>query len=316
MYITPKMLPLEEFPDSDLRAEGMLELNADTTVRNPVIELDVFYAKKDGVDLRLHLIVPDRARRIFGQPTECDPCPTIFFIQGSAFHKQQLGEEIPGLVRFARKGYIVALIEYRGSEVRPFPAQAADAKTAVRWLAENADTYHVDVNRMAMWGGSSGGHTTLMTYATGPDQEFSDEPIPVDDPVQKIRCFIDFFGPTDISRMNEVPSGQDHVDADSPEGYLIGRKNVLEHPDLVAPTVIMNHIQPVTQRKLAPLLIMHGSRDRLVPFEQSVLLYNKLRECEQDVTFYKINGADHGGPAFWAPQVVDILDAFLAEHLA
>ena len=115
--------------------------------------------------------------------------------------------------------------------------------------------------------------------------------------------------------MCERPSTQNHVDPDSPEGMLIGGLNVLENPDKVAPTVVMNHVPEASQRKLPPLLMFHGTKDRLVPFEQSLLLYDKMKQAGQDVTLYRVEGADHGGPAFWAQNVLDLVDEFLKEHL-
>ena len=89
-----------------------------------------------------------------------------------------------------------------------------------------------------------------------------------------------------------------------------------EHPELVAPTVIWDHVPPVAERALPPLLVVHGDKDRIVSFSQSVWLVEELRARGQDVTFYRLAGADHGGPAFWQPEVLDVVDAFLKEHLA
>ena len=53
----------------------------------------------------------------------------------------------------------------------------------------------------------------------------------------------------------------------------------------------------------------------LVPFGQSVLLYNTLKENNKDVTFYCVENADHGGAAFWNNQVLEITYQFLKEHI-
>ena len=52
-----------------------------------------------------------------------------------------------------------------------------------------------------------------------------------------------------------------------------------------------------------------------VPFHQSVLLYEAMREKGKDATFYRVEGADHGGPAFWAPKTLDVVCGFLARCL-
>ena len=123
----------------------------------------------------------------------------------------------------------------------------------------NAEKYNIDSQRIALWGDSSGGHTVVMAGITADCEldtelykEFS----------CKVQCIIDWYGPTDISKMNYVLSSQNHIEPDSPEGYLIGCKNVLENLDLVAPTIPMNYLS--ADKEVPPIMIMHGSRDDLV----------------------------------------------------
>lgn len=309
-YVAPRMLSYEDFPESTLSAPGMRVHEADLTPRYGTARLQVPYAHKSGRDLHLQIILPPRPHR-FPDVTD-DVYPTLLYVQGSAFHEQELGQTLPALADFARRGYVIAIVEYRPSELAPFPAQALDARTAARWLRDHAAEFHVDPRRMAMWGDSSGGHTALMLWATPDDPRYSDEP--VTDPLA-LRCFVDYYGPTDIATMNDEPSTQDHRGPDSPEGYLIGRRDVTENPDLVAPTVIAGHVRPAAEKPLPPLLMMHGSKDRLVPFGQSVRLYEAAVQADQDVTFVQLKGSDHGGPAFWQTDVLDLVDDFLRRHL-
>ena len=143
------------------------------------------------------------------------------------------------------------------------------------------------------------------------DPRLTDES-PTDQPI-KLRAIVDFYGPIDISKMNFEPSTQDHRDAQSPEGMLIGGRNVLENPDKVQPTVPINYIDK--NKEIPPFLIIHGNKDRLVPFGQSVLLYEALKQNDKSVVMYKLDGADHGGSPFWTDQVLTIVDEFLREHL-
>jgi dipeptidyl aminopeptidase/acylaminoacyl peptidase len=109
--------------------------------------------------------------------------------------------------------------------------------------------------------------------------------------------------------MNEEPSIMDHRGPTTPEGMLIGELNVLEHPEKVRPTIPMNYLSP--EKPVPPFLIIHGDRDRLVPFGQSVMLFEALKRANKQVEFYKLQGADHGGPAFWTESVLDIVEEFV-----
>jgi acetyl esterase/lipase len=62
-----------------------------------------------------------------------------------------------------------------------------------------------------------------------------------------------------------------------------------------------------------PFLIVHGDRDPLVPYHQSLLPVDALRAAGVPVTFYTVAGAGHGG--FVDPQIGILVRKFLAAHL-
>lgn len=307
-YMEPRALPYEEFPEEKETRSGVRTLTMDKNAYGTEHFPDVTYAVRDGAALHLQIFVPV----LFGQSLDAR-YPLVVFVQGSAWRKQEIKLYMTQAARLTQRGYAVAVVEYRPSDVRPFPAQIEDTKTAIRFLRKEAAAYHIDPERVAVMGDSSGGHTALMTGITGGTQEL-DTALYGEYPCT-VRAIVDYYGPTDVSKMCEHPSTQNHVDPDSPEGRLIGGLNVLENPDKVAPTVVMNHVPEASQRKLPPLLMFHGTKDRLVPFEQSLLLYDKMKQAGQDVTLYRVEGADHGGPAFWAQNVLDLVDEFLKEYL-
>jgi dipeptidyl aminopeptidase/acylaminoacyl peptidase len=123
-----------------------------------------------------------------------------------------------------------------------------------------------------------------------------------------VNAVVDFYGPTDISQMNYETSVIDHTNPKSPEGLLIGGKNVLENRSEAALINPINYIEAA--KTAAPILIMHGSKDRLVPFKQSVLLVEALEKNNYRYEFYQLKSADHGSPEFWSEQTFDIVVAF------
>lgn len=300
--VEPQSWSYEAFPESNLTAEGMHIIRANRQQLYGNVDMNIEYAQKDGIPLHVQIISPFHSKNYIGPSL-----PLIAYVQGSAFHKQRLGAEIPQLSRFSFRGYVIAIIEYRPSEVAPFPAQIKDAKTAIRFLIDHAAQFHIDPGRVYMWGDSSGAHTTVMTNLTRSDSAYTDE---ADLEPLDIKAFVDYYGPTDISRMNEYPSIQNHCEPDSPEGWLIGRKDVLQSPELTYKVNPANHVTQDSR----PLLIIHGSKDRTVNFHQSVLLYEKLKEARRPVEFYKLIGADHQDPAFWTEEIFDLVDAFLKRH--
>lgn len=263
----------------------------------------IIYTIKNNIPLHLYILVP-----VLKLNEELKKFPLIIYIQGSAWRKQNLGMEVGQLSRMAEKGYIIAIVEYLSSDIAIFPAQIKDTKTAIRHMLKNSEKYGVDKNKVVVWGDSSGGHTAAMVGVTLNEKEYNDEDSKLD-----IKAIIDFYGPTDISKMNFEPSIQDHISPSSPEGELIGKVNALENLEKVYPTVVMNRISK--EKYLPPFLIIHGNKDRLVPFGQSILLYDKLKEENKIVEFYQLDGADHGGAPFWQEDILDIVDKFIKENL-
>jgi len=115
--------------------------------------------------------------------------------------------------------------------------------------------------------------------------------------------------------MNRVPSTQDHIGPNTPEGSVIGHLNILEHPELVRAASPITYVPEARERMLPPVLIMHGGRDQLVNFDQSCRLYKRLREAGQEVEFYKLPDAHHGSAGFRCHRAVDLVEEFMSRHL-
>jgi acetyl esterase/lipase len=307
----PRVASHAEFPESTASADGMRVIPGNPDGRNVFVHLGVEYAVKDGRHLHVIVIQPS-VDESTAEPEEiaAEQFPLIAYVQGSGWQEQQLGAGLEPLAAFARRGYVVAIIEYRPSSVARFPAQIADAQTATRWLLEHAGDFHIDPQRVAMWGDSSGGHTTLMTALTTADPSFTDEPdsVPLD-----IACYVDFYGPTALDLMDAEPSTMDHNGPGSPETALLGAETLAAVPDLVRRADPRTHVSP--DRPVPPILIAHGSKDRLVPFQQSVLIYDALREARLPVELVQVKGAGHGGPTFWTAELMDLVHDFLQRHL-
>jgi acetyl esterase/lipase len=303
--IEPQQNTYEAFPETTLSTEGMKVIPADLSERACTMYIRVEYAHKSGMPLHLNIIEPRQ------NEGENNTYPLVMFIQGSAWFPQNTGYELAQLARFAQRGFVIAVVEYRPSTVVPFPAQIKDTKTALRFMRKNAATYHADPQRVVIWGDSSGGHTAVMTGVTLNDASLDDES-PVNDPLQ-VNVIVDYYGPTDISKMSEEPSTMEHISGETPEGMLIGGVNVLENPEKVKSTVPMNYLSE--EKPLPPFLIIHGSKDRLVPFGQSVMLFDALKKFNKAAEFYQLKGADHGGSAFWTKNVLDIVEQFVRKYL-
>ncbi len=306
-YLEPLQTPPHLFPADPYLPEGAKELALKDDEISVTYLHDVVYAERSGERQRLQILIPSKG--FMGMPDD-SRWPLVVYIPGSAFMRQDNYMMLPWLIDFAKRGYVVASVEYRPSDVAPFPAHVQDTKTAIRFMRMHAREYRVDPDKIAIFGGSSGGHTAAFVGITGdegPDTDLYGEYS------ANVGCIIDWFGPTAIELMNAYPSGIDHTKPDSPEGRLIGRKNVLENLELAYPVNPINYLSK--DKPTPPVLIMHGDRDFLVPFNQSVLLYEKLRELGKDVEFYKLKDGSHGFMGFNSRAAYDIVDEFIRRKL-
>lgn len=199
----------------------------------------------------------------------------------------------------------MAIVQYRESDLAPFPAQIEDTKTAIRFLRKHHEEYFIDEKNVFLFGDSSGGHVALVSGLTCKLPLFNGTLYP--EYSHEVRAIIDFYGVVDITMEDGFPTTENHQQPDSPEGYLIGRKNVLEHLDIARQTNPMTYLDG----DIPPILIAHGTKDRLVAFKQSVNLYKALKEKNKDVIFYRMKGADHGGPMFFCEEMLDEVIKFI-----
>lgn len=111
------------------------------------------------------------------------PAPLLVWVHGGAWRfgtNQALRDTIlrtpdgeqpntQALMRaaFQRAGWAVASINYRYSHQALFPGALHDVKEAVRFFRANAHGFGIDPQRIAVAGGSAGGHLSMMVAHTG-----------------------------------------------------------------------------------------------------------------------------------------------------
>jgi acetyl esterase/lipase len=240
------------------------------------------YARPDGTPLLLDLYLPD----LSGSGA---PAPLVIALHGGGWMVGDRGSFGPAFAdwspsvfeRVAEAGLAVASVDYRLSDVAVFPAQLEDVRTALRWLREHADEHGLDADRVAAWGESAGGHLAALLGLSvgGVDEE------------TPLRAVVAWYAPSDLVTL-DAQSGPDaltrHGDPDSRESLLLGAplEDSPELADAASPSTYVHVGSP-------PFLLAHGTRDRLVPCEQSRELARALRAADVPVELHEYD-ADHG----------------------
>ena len=66
--------------------------------------------------------------------------------------------------------------------------------------------------------------------------------------------------------------------------------------------------------EIPPIMVVHGDRDSLVHFTQSIRLVEALQAAHKDVTFVRVSGADHG-PGVWSSERLAMVADFFRAHM-
>ncbi len=255
---------------------------------------DIVYKTADGIPIALDIHAASGA----------GPHPVIIWIHGGGWHSGDKTQCLPVRLGFTDRGYTVACINYRLSGQAIFPAQIEDVRDAIAFVRGHADEYDLDPDRFVAWGSSAGGHLAALVGTTSGEPVFTG-----DARASAVQAVIDFYGPIDLTAMVTTPGYTRHAQPDSAESLLLGGP-VLDNPEAArraSPLAYIDGDDP-------PFLIVHGAADAVVPAAQSQLLHNALAAAGVPAVMTVYEGAGHGGPAFSAPDTVDLVLTFLDQH--
>ena len=260
-----------------------------------VAHRDLAYAEVGGRVLRLDLYLP-------AEPAS--PPPLVAWVHGGAWRAGSKAR-CP-LVWMVERGFAVASVQYRLSDVATFPAQIHDLKGAIRWLRANAATYGYDAERIGAAGASAGGHLVALLGTSGGIEALEGDVGGNPGPSSRVQAVYDLFGPADLTGIPANVPGF----AENPVTLLLGGTpaEVPETARLASPVSHVTADDPA-------FLIAHGTEDPLVPVAQSRLLDDRLRAAGVESTLVILEGAGHGGPTFQTAELQEKVLSFFERHL-
>ncbi len=228
-------------------------------------QIDVVYTKIEHWEGRMD---------IYTNPISEKPTPIVINIHGGGWN-HGVKESQTGFGYFFKKGFAVANVEYRLVDVSPAPGAIEDLRCALIYLYKHAKALNIDTNKIVVMGGSTGGHLALMTGLLGNNRKF-DTNCEYDTKI-KIAAIIDKYAPSDLTLMIKG----------SVKRWLGDAYKNKEFIESVSPFYYVDKNSP-------PILIIHGTKDPYVPYQQSVLLYEKLKANNIKTELVTIEGGGHG----------------------
>jgi acetyl esterase/lipase len=244
----------------------------------------------------LAYLAPDRAEKLDlylpVAPAKGKLSPAVVWIHGGGWtggvKTENRAKEI--CTTLAAAGYVAVSVDYKLGD-GAWPTNLHDCKNAVRFLRAHAATYQLDPDRIAVAGGSAGGHLALMVGFTGDRPEF--EPAGAATPYpgvsSQVRAVIDLYGPANLLTRQEVD------EKGTPTGKLrpAGPAKVFGPDDPTAP--VYRRASPVTHvtKNSPPVLILHGRIDTTVDRAQSEELAGVLQHHGVPHEIVMVEGAGH-----------------------
>lgn len=285
---------------------------ADGTMITP----DVVYGHKSGMALTFDAYRPSNANR----------AAVIFVVSGgwrSPWEWKEYDEEPDGSLRLLSaeelkqlapqplvaefsfgplllKGFTVFAVRHGGSPNFGIPEIVADLRLAVRFIRHHAHEYGVDSERIGVWGGSSGGHLSLLLGTTGdtgqPDALAAFERSP-----SRVAAVVAYFPVSDLRR--QFDSLTPEVRERFPALHLQE-----EQFEEYSPLHFASGEDP-------PTLIIHGDQDTQVPILEGESMYDALLAAGVTTRFITIPDAGHGFVDEEAAQAMEEMVSWFEQHL-
>lgn len=226
---------------------------------------DIEFARRPTGPLTLDAWVPDGP----------GPHPAVIIVHGGGWvngDKQTYVKPLFPVLQEAGIGYFT--INYRLAPESHFPDPVHDVEDAVRWVMKNAKAYQVDPQRIALAGESAGGYLVAYVAATSAGK-------------LGLRAVVPIYAPTDLlGRAKDAGSVSENV------------QKLMDVPAALTPETEkrLRDASPYyhVSRSMPPILLIHGTADKQVPYKQSPQFQERLKQLGVPCELITVEGGGHG----------------------
>ncbi len=265
----------------------------------PKVQADIQYATSaSGEPLRLDLYLPEGAAG----------APLIVWVHGGAWENGN--KTAMPLEPVIERGFALASLDFSPASKAPFPGQVHEIKAAIRYLRAQAARHGYDARRIAIAGASSGAHLAAVVGTSNGHEQLEGTLGDHRGESSEVHAIVSYFAATNLTTI---------LAQSTPFGLRIREPALLRL--LGAPPKddesLARLASPVFQvdRNDPPLLLLHGDQDPQMPINQSHELAGAYKAQGLPADFIVVHGAAHGGDAFYSPENVERVAAFLTAQL-
>lgn len=212
---------------------------------------------------------------------------------------------------FLDHGYTVFLVFHGSKPIYNVVEINKDINRAIKYVRYNAKKFAIDPTHIGIYGNSSGGHLSLYA-ATADDTIDPKSADPIERVSSKVQAVCVFYPPTDflnfgdkgasivdnlkIARERDVAAAFDfRYWVDSTQSYVTpGADQLADIAKKISPVYLVT-------KDDAPAYIVHGTKDWVVPIQQSEVFVEKYKSIGLPIELSVRQGAEHG----WKDENVD-----------
>ncbi len=234
------------------------------------IQADVVYGHKFGLALTYDVLQPSRDR---------NGAAVLFMVSGGWHSSWSPPEKMVERFRvLLQKGFTLFIVRHGSSPKFQVPECVTDVRRAVRHIRANAKRFEVDAERLGVFGGSAGGHLSLMLGTSG-DSGNAKASDPLEKHSSRVAAVVAYFPPTDLAPY-----------LDPAAGFLERYPALKFDPKLSRANSPLHHVSSDD----APSLLVHGDKDKLVPISHSHNILKAFGKENVHSRLLVIEGAAHG----------------------
>ena len=229
------------------------------------VDPDVVYGHKMGMALTFDVL----------KPTTANGAGVLFMVSGGWISNwsppAQTAKRFEDLLDH---GFTVFAVRHGSSPMFKVPDAVDDVRRATRYIKANAREWGVDPDRLGVFGGSAGGHLSLMLGTTG-DAGDSTATDPVLRESSKVAAVVAYFPPVDLTGIAGPNDRFPALDFDPAKSQS------------VSPIFFVTADDP-------PSLMIHGDKDELVPLRNSERILEAFKGAGVATELIVIPGGKHG----------------------
>ena len=251
----------------------------------PTIHSDVVYGHKMGMALTYDVIEAETP----------NGAGVLFMVSGgwvSRWFDPEIAMQRQGsFAELTDRGFTVFLVRHGSSPLFKVPDAVIDVRQALAHIAQNASDWNVDPDRLGVFGGSAGGHLSLM-LGNASEAEVGD----TGTAKARVSAVVAYFPPVDLQPIAGPNDRFPALDFDK------------ELADDISPLLYVSADDP-------PTLLVHGTADGLVPITTSQSIHAAFKEAGVTTDLVVIEGAGHGFRGEHETIATDALVKWFETHL-